>query len=130
MVFLLEADHEKDNSSLENVRTMLGGKNGDFITAVDEKSIIVVKELAPSDGYPEMERTARQILESLGSGKKDVAHVAYGTIVDEIKRGIPFLQGSQNGPGCRKDFLCREKCDCVQLSWHRPSDLSASDSAV
>ena len=85
VVFLLEADHEKDNSSLENVRTMLGGKNGDFITAVDEKSIIVVKELAPSDGYPEMEHTARQILESLGSGKKDVAHVAYGTIVDEIK---------------------------------------------
>ena len=85
VVFLLETDHEKDSSSLENVRTILGSKNGDFITAVDEKNIIVVKELAQGEGYPEMEHTAQQILDSVDPGKREQAHVAYGTIVDEIK---------------------------------------------
>lgn len=85
VVFLLETDHEKDNSSLENVRTLLGNKSGDFITAVDEKSIIIVKELGPDEGYPEMEGVAKKILDCLSPGKKEKAHIAYGTIVEEIK---------------------------------------------
>lgn len=85
VVFLLETNHEKDNVSLECIRTLLGTKSGDFITAVDEKSIIVVKELAGSDGYSEMEKVARQILSTLPPEKKENAHIAYGTIVEEIK---------------------------------------------
>ena len=30
---------------MENVKSFFGGKSKDFITAVDEKSIIIVKEL-------------------------------------------------------------------------------------
>src|SRR5699024_9922433 len=44
-----------------------------------------VKELAQGEGYPEMEHTAQQILDSVDPGKREQAHVAYGTIVDEIK---------------------------------------------
>ena len=32
------------------------------MTAVDEKNIIVVKELEPSDGHAELEKTAQKIL--------------------------------------------------------------------
>lgn len=85
VVFLVETNHEKDNVSLECIRTLLGTKSGDFITAVDEKSIIVVKELASGDGYSEMEKVARQILSALPPEKKEEAHIAYGTIVEEIK---------------------------------------------
>ena len=85
VVFLLETDHEKDNSSLEGVRALLGSKSSDFITAVDEKSIIVVKELGTNDGYPEMDKVARKILDCLAPGKKASFHIAYGTIIDEIK---------------------------------------------
>lgn len=85
VVFLLETDHEKDNASLESVRTLLGSKNGDFITAVDEKSIIVVKEVGGQESYTDMERIARQILDALEPYKRENAHVAYGTIVEELK---------------------------------------------
>lgn len=44
VVFILETNQDKDYGSLENVKNVLGGKNGDFVTAVDEKSIIIVKE--------------------------------------------------------------------------------------
>ena len=85
VVFILETNIEKDNSSLESVRLSLGGKQGDFITAVDEKSIIIVKELAPTDDYEEMDKVAGQILNSLDAKKREGAHIAYGTIVGEIK---------------------------------------------
>ena len=83
VVFLVDTAQEKD--SMECIRSLLGTKTGDFITAVDEKSIIVVKELASEEGYQEMEKTAKQILNVLPAEKQEVSHIAYGTIVEEIK---------------------------------------------
>lgn len=85
VVFLIDTAQEKDNASMECIRSLLGTKTGDFITAVDEKSIIVVKELASEEGYQEMEKTAKQILNVLPAEKQEVSHIAYGTIVEEIK---------------------------------------------
>ena len=85
VVFLVDTAQEKDNASMECIRSLLGTKTGDFITAVDEKSIIVVKELASEEGYQEMEKTAKQILNVLPAEKQEVSHIAYGTIVNELK---------------------------------------------
>ncbi len=85
VVFILEVSHEKESSSLELVRSLFGTKTGDFITAVDEKSIIIVKELDDQDGYEEMNALAETILNALPEDKKSDAVIAYGTIVDEIK---------------------------------------------
>ena len=82
VVFLVDTAQEKDNASMECIRSLLGTKTGDFITAVDEKSII---ELASEEGYQEMEKTAKQILNVLPAEKQEVSHIAYGTIVEEIK---------------------------------------------
>ncbi|MCD8105599.1 MAG: helix-turn-helix domain-containing protein [Lachnospiraceae bacterium] len=85
VVFIVEIDHEKEMGPLENIRTLFGTRSGDFITAVDEKSIIVVKELGEQDTYEDMNRTAEMILDALGEEKKKEALIAYGTIVGEIK---------------------------------------------
>ena len=43
---------------MESIRSASSAaRASDFITAVDEKSIIVVKELADEEGYQEMEKT-------------------------------------------------------------------------
>ena len=47
VIFIIETKHEKDSNALDNVRTLLGNRARDFVTAVDEKNIIVVKELEP-----------------------------------------------------------------------------------
>ena len=65
-VMILELQQEKDHSSMESVKSFFGGKSKDFITAVDEKSIIIVKEL-------------------LGLNQNEETHIAYGTIVNELK---------------------------------------------
>jgi carbohydrate diacid regulator len=85
IVLLLELNHEKDSNVLENVRALFGGRSNDFITAVDEKSIIVVKELGSNEGYPEVEKTSQMVLDSLGEEYREDAVIAYGTIVHEIK---------------------------------------------
>ena len=57
----------------------------DFITAVDEKNIIVVKELGENDGYTEMDHVASEILNLLRAEGEDNVHIAYGTIINDIK---------------------------------------------
>lgn len=85
VIFIVETAHEKDSNTLDNLRSLLGNKTKDFITAVDEKDIIVVKELGMNDGHAELERTASEILELLkGEGEENV-RIAYGTIVNDIK---------------------------------------------
>lgn len=85
VVFILETSYEKDNVSMESVRMCLGSKNRDFITAVDERSVIIVKELAPGDDYAQMDKVAQQILDSLDAARREEAHISYGTIVGEIQ---------------------------------------------
>lgn len=65
VIFIIETSHEKDSAALDNVRNLLGGKSRDFITAVDEKNIIVVKELSDKDGNKELEKMAKEMLDTL-----------------------------------------------------------------
>ena len=85
VIFIIETKHEKDSSALDNVRSLLGGRSRDFVTAVDEKNIIVVKELEVSDGHAELEKIADNIYEILkNDGEEDIL-IAYGTVVNDIK---------------------------------------------
>ena len=83
VVFLIETTHEKEGNELERVRGLFSGKNKDFVTAVDEKNIIVVKELAANETYEDLARTAEVIL-GVFRGDSSV-HISYGTIVNELK---------------------------------------------
>ncbi len=85
VIFIIEILFEKDANLLERVRTLIGAKNKDFVTAVDEKNIIVVKQVGPNDGYPEMEKVAREMYDVLKKEGFGNLHVAYGTIVNDIK---------------------------------------------
>ena len=85
VVFLIETKHEKDNNALEILRSMFTGKTKDFITAVDEKDIILVKELKEDDGSEELDRIAKTMLDMLNSEAMSSVHIAYGTIINEIR---------------------------------------------
>lgn len=61
VVFIVETNREKDGNELEKIRSLFGGKSKDFVTAVDEKNIIVVKELAENETYDDLRKTAEVI---------------------------------------------------------------------
>ena len=85
VVYVVETNREKDGNELEKVRSIFGGKSKDFVTAVDEKNIIVVKELAENETYEDLEKTAEVILNLFKADEDCEAYIAYGTVVNEIK---------------------------------------------
>ena len=85
VVFVIETKNENDSNALETVKSLFAVRSKDFITAVDEKNIILVKELKPNEGYEDMDKTAKVILDMLNTESMTKVHVAYGTIVQEIK---------------------------------------------
>ncbi len=85
VVYIIETKNEKDANALETVRSLFSGKTKDFITAVDEKNIILVKEVKQNETYEDLNKTAKVILDMLNTEAMTKVHVAYGTIVNEIK---------------------------------------------
>lgn len=85
IVFIIETKTEKDNNALETVRNIFSAKSKDFITAVDEKNIILVKEVKANETYDDLSKTAKVIVDMLNTEAMSTVHVAYGTIVNEIK---------------------------------------------
>lgn len=85
IVFLIETKAEKDSTAVEFLRGMFSSQSGDFITAVDESSVILIKSLGVSDGENEIEQTAQTIVDMMSTEAMMNVRVAYGTIVQELK---------------------------------------------
>ena len=85
VVYLIETKNEKDNNALETMRSLFSTKTKDFITAVDEKNIILVREVKPGETYEDLEKVANTILDMLNTEAMSKVRTAFGTIVGEIK---------------------------------------------
>ena len=85
VVFIIETNKEKDSGALETVRSMFATQTQDFITAVDEKNIILVKEVGQKERVGDLEKTAQVIVDMLNTEAMSRVHVAFGTIVKELK---------------------------------------------
>ena len=61
------------------------GSESIWVTAIDEKNIIIVRNLEESDDYESIEAIARMIVDMLNSEAMAKARVSYGNIIHEIK---------------------------------------------
>lgn len=85
VAFIIETNKEKDSGALETVRSMFASHTKDFITAVDEKNIILVKEIGQKEKIEDLEKTAEVIVDMLNTEAMSRVHVAFGTIVKDLK---------------------------------------------
>ena len=85
IVLLIEVNNERDMNSLETVRSIYTGRPKDFITAVDEKNVIVVREVKDNETYDDLCKASKVIYEMLCGENLPKARIALGTIVQEIK---------------------------------------------
>lgn len=85
VTYIIETKAEKDSNALEVVRSIFPQKTKEFITAVDEKNIILVKELKDTDGQDEIDRIAKAILDTLNAEAMSSVYIAMGTVVKDIK---------------------------------------------
>lgn len=84
IVMIVETGEHKDGDELDRIRSIFSGKTKDFVTAVDERNIIVVKELGPKDTYDSIYKLSSVIIDAFDDRSERV-RVSYGTIVNEIK---------------------------------------------
>ncbi len=85
VVIVIEAKGANDTGVLEQVRSLFATRHDDFVTAVDEDNVIIVRTIDENEGYEELNKLAQAVLSNIDSnGAKDY-HIAIGTIIGDIK---------------------------------------------
>lgn len=85
VVMIIETDNGKDSNVLESIRGFLGSSSKDFVTAVDENNVIVVKDLSEGDSPKDIEKAAGSMENFMLKEGMQGIHISYGTVVKEIK---------------------------------------------
>lgn len=84
-VFLVETGLEKDGIVTEVLKGMFSSQAGDYITAVDESSVILIKAVEPGCGYESLMGIAETIVAMVNAEAMMNVKVAFGTVVQELK---------------------------------------------
>lgn len=84
-VFLMETKNEKDMNAMETLKSLFSPQQGDYVTAVDEKNLILIKNLSDDEDYDDLEQVGKMIVDMMNTEAMTKVRVAYGTIVKEIK---------------------------------------------
>ncbi len=85
VVFLIEARIEKDNSAMEVLKGMFSQQAGDYLTAVDEKNIILIKNVSDCAGIDDLINISKTIVDILNTEAMLKVRVSFGTKVNELK---------------------------------------------
>lgn len=87
MVYLIETTGDKDTqtSLMDVLHNIFPAKSKDYITAVDESSIILVKDMEDVNGSAAAEKTARMIVDTLSTETLSKVRVALGSVVGDLK---------------------------------------------
>ncbi len=85
LVYIIETKRDKESNALEKVRSIFATKTKNFITAVDERNIILVREVKEGETYDDFYKTADVIVDTLNASGYPEVNIAFGTVVKEIK---------------------------------------------
>ncbi|MGX8686428.1 MAG: PucR family transcriptional regulator [bacterium] len=85
VVLIIEAGQDKEKNALELIQEYVGTANSDFVTAVDENNVVIVRDLSDGSKQKDIDKMAAGVEAYLHRmGLTDV-RIAYGTVVSEIK---------------------------------------------
>lgn len=84
-VMLIQAANSSDINLLEVSKEAFGNSTREFITAVDEKEVIIIKDLVDNERNADIDRYAMMVAEKLEEEGVTGVRISYGTCVREIK---------------------------------------------
>lgn len=85
VAMIIEVGKDRDKNTLEMMQEYIGATSPDFVTAVDENNIVLVKDLSGGSKTKDIERTANSMYDYLLKMGIDNVRIAYGTVVGDIK---------------------------------------------
>lgn len=86
VVYLIDIKKDQDNLAKEVLRSIFTENSGDFVTAVEEGSLVLIKSLA-NDDEDSLEDIAKSIVDTLNTEAMLNVKVSYGTVAGEL-RGV------------------------------------------
>ena len=125
-VFLVETKQHKDENALATIRNIFSARTRDFITALDDSGIIVVRELQSTESYEELNGIACMLVDMLNTEAMTSAWVSYSNVADDIMQLSDAYKEARTALEVGKIFYADKKCLRLQPPWYWPSDLSAS----
>ncbi len=84
-IILIALDSENDSSAEELLGSIFTSHNGDYLTEVDENSLIIVKAVQDAEDYAKIEEAANIAVDMLNTEAMLKARASYGTIVTDLK---------------------------------------------
>lgn len=84
-IFLIEPQGENDPIVTELLKGMFSDVSGDYVTAVDENSVILIKTIENPRNAEEINSIAQTIVAMMNVEAMRNVKVAVGTVVDELK---------------------------------------------
>ena len=84
-VFLVETRQSKDEHALATIKNIFSARTHDFITSIDNRGIIVVRELTAAETYDDLENIAHMLVDMLGTEAMTQAWVAYSNTANDLK---------------------------------------------
>jgi carbohydrate diacid regulator len=85
-VFLVETRQRKDSHALATIRNIFSARTKDFITAMDETGIIVIRELTSTENYETLENIAYMLVDMLNTEAMTSAWVSYSNIAEDLNQ--------------------------------------------
>ena len=84
-VFLVTTRQSQDEHALATIKNIFSARTHDFITAIDDSGIIIVRELSSTETYENLEDTAHMLVDMLGAEAMTQAWVAYSNTADDLR---------------------------------------------
>lgn len=84
-VFLVETKQANDENALATIRNIFSSRTKDFITAIDDSGIIIIRELSSTESYDSLESIAFMLVDMLNTEAMTSAWVAYSRIAEDLK---------------------------------------------
>ncbi len=84
-IILVELDSEGEASASELLGSIFTAHNGDYLTEVDEKSVIIIKAVDTADAYDQLEEAATVAVDMLNTEALMKVRASYGSIVTDLK---------------------------------------------
>ena len=84
-VYLIETKAERDSMITEILKGMFSPQSGDYVTAVDESTVILIKSWESGVEAEDLQEVADSIVSMINAEAMTNVRVAYGTVVQELK---------------------------------------------
>ncbi len=82
VVFVIEVSGKKDSVVIETIRNLFVTASRDFVTEVDENSVVLVKDVRDIESEEELGKMARTLVDNLHAEAMVKVRVGYGNRVD------------------------------------------------